>query len=174
MRATLVGVLFTSLLSLSGTAIAQGQSNDDLIDELDSNVWKTREAATLELINRVNDPDTRDDTIDDIDDALGNDPGSEVRARLTRVLREADTDGDGLDGDGEKKAGTDPTNPDTDGDGINVGDEVAGGTDPTKPDTDGDGISDFWEVFFGLDPTVAGSTEILITVLFRIHQFLDN
>lgn len=57
-----------------------------------------------------------------------------------------DTDGDGLDAQQERAAGTDPNNADTDGDGLTDGDEVARGTDPTKRDTDGDGIDDKTEM----------------------------
>ena len=42
----------------------------------------------------------------------------------------ADSDGDGLNDDGELVMGTNANNPDTDGDGINDGAEVQQGTDP--------------------------------------------
>jgi hypothetical protein len=49
----------------------------------------------------------------------------------------ADLDGDGLDAEGEREAGTDPLDPDSDGDGTTDGDEVElFGTDPLG---DGDG-----------------------------------
>ncbi|MBI5609949.1 MAG: OmpA family protein, partial [Deltaproteobacteria bacterium] len=63
----------------------------------------------------------------------------------------ADSDGDGLSDDEEKKIGTDPKKADTDGDGLSDGEEVLIGTDPTDGDSDGDGLGDAQEVAAG-DP----------------------
>lgn len=60
---------------------------------------------------------------------------------------DADSDGDGLTNDEEKKLGTDSKNPDSDGDGLTDGQEVNKyKTDPLNSDTDGDGLKDGAEV----------------------------
>ncbi len=61
-------------------------------------------------------------------------PGSGGRITVPQILLGTalgvDTDGDGLDADGEFIMGTNPSNPDTDGDGVLDGAEVREGTDP--------------------------------------------
>jgi hypothetical protein len=104
-------------------------------------------------------------------------------SQLQSLLRQVDSDGDGLpdvveialcgtpfcakpdddfDGDGltnlqEVRLGTDPKKADSDGDGLSDGDEVLlYHTDPLNPDTDGDGYTDGEEIAAGtnpLDPT---------------------
>lgn len=65
----------------------------------------------------------------------------------------SDSDGDGLDDEGEAGIGTDPGNPDTDGDGLSDGDEYRTyGTDPLLDDTDGDGREDGDEIADQTDP----------------------
>ncbi len=53
-----------------------------------------------------------------------------------------DDDGDGLNYDQEKTAGTDPANADSDADGLSDGAEAALGFNPALTDTDGNGIND--------------------------------
>jgi len=71
------------------------------------------------------------------------------------VLREPDSDGDGLlDADGVSLYGTNPNDPDSDDDGLLDGTEVdmaAGGgcPSPLDPDSDNDGLSDGQEVNLG-------------------------
>lgn len=69
----------------------------------------------------------------------------------------ADTDGDGLSDEHERKLGTNPNLSDTDGDGLTDPEEVNEySTDPTKSDTDGDGLTDYEEVKrFPTNPTQA-------------------
>ncbi len=54
----------------------------------------------------------------------------------------------------EFKAGTDIRDADTDGDGLEDGEEIALGTDPLNPDTDGDGTNDGDEVALGGNPLI--------------------
>jgi len=64
--------------------------------------------------------------------------------------------GDGLDGEAEAAAGTNPFNTDTDGDGLSDFEELALGTDPVGAvDTDQDGLSDAMEVELGTNPLLA-------------------
>jgi hypothetical protein len=65
----------------------------------------------------------------------------------------ADNDADGLTGQQEIAAGTDPTLSDTDEDGLTDGqEELEIGTSPLTPDTDGDGVLDGDEVAQGTNP----------------------
>jgi hypothetical protein len=92
------------------------------------------------------DADTDDDGIGDAADFSTDEdpqPGS------------GDADGDGLDGNQEVAAGTDPLNPDTDADELNDGDEMGTyRTDPLLFDTDGDRLNDGFEVANGTDPLI--------------------
>lgn len=54
----------------------------------------------------------------------------------------ADSEGDGVPDDLERRMGTRPDLPDTDGDGLTDLQELELGTDPLEGDTDGDGLSD--------------------------------
>ncbi len=66
---------------------------------------------------------------------------------------DADEDGDGLTGQEEVEAGTDPNLSDTDEDGLTDGQEVSEiGTSPLVADTDGDGVLDGDEVAQATDP----------------------
>ena len=76
----------------------------------------------------------------------------------------ADSDGDFLSDEAERRNGTDPRNPDTDGDGVGDGIEVWKATNPLvqdwntgdwNRDTDGDGETDDTEVANGTDPLSA-------------------
>jgi hypothetical protein len=74
----------------------------------------------------------------------------------------ADTDGDGLPDDWERKYGLDPTDPedatsDRDGDHLAAWQELAYGTRPDRRDTDGDRYADDVEVAGGGDPLDAKS-----------------
>jgi hypothetical protein len=74
-----------------------------------------------------------------------------------KLIKSADTDGDGIADSWELKYGLDPNNPrdallDFDNDGLTNLQEFIFGTDPRKTDTDGDGFSDFEEITFGKDP----------------------
>ena len=84
----------------------------------------------------------QDGITDDVEVALGTDPGNE------------DSDGDGLlDGDEFFTVGTDPLDEDSDDDGLSDGEEVdAIGTDPLDADSDGGGVDDGLEVEEGTDP----------------------
>ena len=65
----------------------------------------------------------------------------------------ADDDADGLTGQQEIEAGTDPSLSDTDEDGLTDGqEELEIGTSPLTPDTDGDGVLDGDEVAQGTNP----------------------
>ncbi len=185
MKLKVLVALLAALFAVSTQSIAQDQGGDtgggddtsDHIDNLDSNKFAIREAATQALLDLVNDPATSDETIDDLNEA--EEGGSaEARWRIRRIFNDAipDVDGDGLDGAGEDAAGSDPRNPDSDGDDVNDGDEVAGGSDPTNPDTDGDGIDDGWEIYIGWDPTHVGpneTTEEIIEILVWVHGILE-
>lgn len=60
----------------------------------------------------------------------------------------ADSDGDGVGNNIEKKYGTNPNDTDTDDDGVNDYDEIFKyGTNPNSKDSDGDGLTDFDELF---------------------------
>jgi RHS repeat-associated protein len=75
---------------------------------------------------------------------------------LLRAAAGEDVDGDGLDGEAEAAAGTNPFSTDTDGDGLSDAEELALGTDPaTAVDTDQDGLSDAMEVELGTNPLLA-------------------
>jgi hypothetical protein len=67
---------------------------------------------------------------------------------------DSDTDDDGVqDGPETKDYGTDPLSGDTDDDGARDGVEIRGETNPTDPDTDGDGLLDGQELDMETDPT---------------------
>lgn len=90
-------------------------------------------------------------------DADGNVATDEV---AVFVAARADSDGDGLPDDLERKGCTDPEKADTDGDRIADGREDTnhnanldrGETNPCDPDTDDDALPDGWEVAHKLDP----------------------
>lgn len=63
-------------------------------------------------------------------------------ATSTPPAEGADSDGDGLPDDVEKRLGTDPNSADTDGDGLSDAEEVAATTNPLLKDSDGDGVPD--------------------------------
>lgn len=155
----------------------EGSEAQDHIDDLDSPKWAVREAATLALIDLVNDPDTRDETVDDLDDANNGPPSAEAGWRIRRIFFATDIDGDGLTGEEEDDEGTDPRDPDSDDDGLSDGDEVKDhGTDPNNPDTDGDWISDWWEVRLGFDPLHVGpseTTEEIVDIVVWVHGILE-
>ena len=77
------------------------------------------------------------------------------------VVKEQDSDGDGLSDVEEKKYSTDPYSVDTDKDGLTDRAEVKiYHTDPLNPDTDGDGHKDGEEVINGFDPRKGGSAKL--------------
>jgi len=79
---------------------------------------------------------------------------------LLRAAAGEDVDGDGLDGEAEAAAGTNPFRSDTDGDGLSDSEELALGTDPASDggiDTDQDGVDDATEVAQGTNPLLADS-----------------
>jgi len=79
---------------------------------------------------------------------------------LLRAAAGEDVDGDGLDGEAEAAAGTNPFRSDTDGDGLSDSEELALGTNPAgdgSVDTDQDGVDDATEVAQGTNPLLADS-----------------
>lgn len=86
--------------------------------------------------------------------------GAPANARVWRiVVRDVDTDGDGLDDWEESRLGTSSTDKHTDHDGLPDAWEAAFGLRPTVADAaadpDGDGFTDAVEYTAGTDPTVA-------------------
>ncbi len=74
----------------------------------------------------------------------------------------ADTDGDGLPDEWERKYGLNPADPedaalDSDGDNLLNWQELAFGTEPDNLDSDGDNYSDYIEIAGGGDPNYANS-----------------
>ncbi len=55
--------------------------------------------------------------------------------------------------------GTNPVNADSDGDGLTDEEERRIGTNPFQPDTDGDGMNDGWEQAHGFNPRVDNATD---------------
>ncbi|MDR1949463.1 MAG: SUMF1/EgtB/PvdO family nonheme iron enzyme [Spirochaetaceae bacterium] len=110
---------------------------DGLSDGDEINQWHTD----------PNDPDTDGDDWDD---------KWEIGHGTNPIVKDIDSDKDGLPDDYEVIIKTDPYNPDTDGDGYTDGWEVDHGYDPLDPndpgtDSDGDGFPDDWEDENGYD-----------------------
>lgn len=69
------------------------------------------------------------------------------------ILRDMDTDGDGISDKEERRMGLDPSKTDSDGDGLSDNDELnVYFTDPRRSDSDGDGLSDKEELIFKSSP----------------------
>lgn len=106
---------------------------------------------------------------DDVEIALGYDPGNQDSNGNGKADGDEDSDGDGLSNAFELRYGIQPNNPDSNGngtndsledsdrDGLTNAQEQSAGSDPNKADTDGDGWPDFVELEFHSNPTDAKS-----------------
>ncbi|MFK7935311.1 MAG: cadherin domain-containing protein [Saprospiraceae bacterium] len=107
-----------------------GQDYEQPIDTDEDGIADVFESAT---------EDADQDGVSDEEDPANQDP-----CIPNASASNCDADEDGLTGDEETAAGTDPLNPDTDGDGQDDNEEI--GNDPENPlDTDNDGINDALE-----------------------------
>jgi len=114
----------------------------------------TENGISMNEISSINN-NPRLDSVDEmfINGKVSDLPNNNSVKTINKTINVLDLDGDGLNNDIEKFAGTDPYIGDTDKDGLSDYQEMMiYHTDPLKKDTDGDGVEDGEELKQGTNP----------------------